>query len=202
MDKDEAVIKWYQEMYRLMWSMAWQYTNPRRIAMSPDDIFAELSLELVNVVYKYFIDKDGVEMKRILITSLRNRCLDLVKYEYYTHRKESADMLSLDADVRDGDAMSEWLVEAATQFNYFDLSGLLDALSDDGKALIHEVLEPSPRLNLQIDMSITRKRHVSPKGCWKVQLTPLMLRRTLGWDKCRFETTWVEVQTVLYAVCI
>jgi len=192
----QKVEYWYMELYRLMWAMVWDVANTERFFLQPDDVFAELSEELVKVVQHY--NKPDGEMKPLLIQSLRNRCTDLQVMEYHTHRNVIVD--SLDEDMgSDGDDTALYNVVPGLSFedSYFDVDELYKHLSDDGRLLVMEALDPSEHMIGQIDLAIMRKVTISEKGLWCIHPTKNMYRRALGWSVNRFEAAWDEVSEIV-----
>jgi len=207
-DNDEfqdMVQYWYRELYKLIWAIVWDYANLDRWQLQPDELFAELSAELVKVIHTYSGNGlDHSSIKKLIIVCLRNRCNDLVQMAYNTHRKAEDQMLSLDSD-DDGEpggyVDNIYMAErVGVRLSVFDLVSFEDSLSDDGKKLVGVVLDPGTRASQIFNLFITRKRVAGPKGHWKVEPTPLLLRRSLGWNKCRLDNAWDEVQQALESV--
>lgn len=179
----------YSDLYRLLWAMVWDYANPDRWQLEPDEIFAELSAELVKVVYKYHgMPLD--DMKRLVIVSMRHRCMDLAAMSYGTHRVAEQHIMDLD-DV---------LQEPGVEVKRFDLGELYDNLSDDGGALVSEVLNPGDRMLDVLRLVTMRKEATTTKGQWTLSPQPYMLQRALGWDTARFQAAWGEVRMVLSTI--
>jgi hypothetical protein len=180
-----------------MWAIVWDFARADRFYLKAEELHAELSAELVEVVLRYWDDeKPDDEMKRILIQSLRNRALDLVNKEFNTHRRAEGTMVSLDDAIEPGEDVTVF-ERVGIEDAYFDMEGFLGRLSSDGYWLVMEALEPSERMLEIIKLTEMRKRHISSKGLWCISVTGRMLRRALGWDIARFENAWEEVQDAL-----
>jgi cob(I)alamin adenosyltransferase len=198
-----TVEKIFAELYRLIWAIVWDYANPDRWLLDPEELFAELSCELVKVVTRYK-DKPYDELKSIVIVSLRNRCIDVITMAYKTHRRAESSMMSLDTDPEFDETNVSGIPRVSDRLgvvdSYFDLDGLYNMLSVDAKALVKEALSPSDRTLLQLGLVETRKAATSPMGYWKLEMTPLILQRSLGWDEQRLKDAWTEVTVVLNQV--
>lgn len=203
----EEVSYHFNALYRLMWSMVWDRANVDRWQLEPEEIFAELSAELVHIVATYGGNgKSRLEMKRILIVSLRNRATDLCVMAYGTHRRAEAGAWSLDGgsinipDSDGDDANCEvdlWDIAWSSSGNIQSLFNLEDEiadLSEDAQALVRmAVYQDDERFQDQLDLAETRKLAVSTKNQWGLEPTSLILRRALGWPKARFDNAWDEV---------
>jgi len=201
----EEVSYHFNELYRLMWSMVWDKANVDRWLLEPEEIFAELSAELVHIVKIYGGNgKSHSEMKRILIVSLRNRATDLCVMAYGTHRKAEIGAWSLDsgADVADSDDgtdqdMNLWDIAWSSSGSietFFNLEDEIADLSEDAQALIRmAVYQDDERFQDQLDLAECRKLAVSTENQWGLKTTPLILRRAMGWPKARFDNAWDEV---------
>lgn len=188
MSEDKTVKYWYHKLEKLMWAMVWDYANPDRWRLEPDELFGELSAELVEVVQTYQGQgKSEGDMYRLITTSLRNRCRDIACMEYNTHRRAEAAMESLDNP--------DFAGEAGVFDSHINIELL--SLSNDAARLVDEVLNPSERYRQHLELVCLRKQTISSKGHWKLHTTPWILQRSLGWGKERFESAWKEVATSL-----
>lgn len=192
--KDEVDIEYqklvetlYNDLEGLIWSMAWEINNPDRWQLEAREVFGDLVAELAKVVASYYGRKDYKSLYYLCIKSLRNRKNDLLSMAYLTNRKNEAIALSLD-DLEDTVGESE---------EYFDLDAFLDELSNDAKKLVFEALWPSPKTIFYTQLTAARKDVVSPSGKWKITITPLILRRSLGWSERRVNSAWKQVSDVL-----
>ncbi len=192
------VDEYYKKLYKLMWAMVWEFANHDRWLLQPDEIFGDLSLELVKVV-GINIDKPDSELKNILIVSLRNRCIDLVTMAYNSHRSAEASMLSLSnaGDDPDDDVIINGIPSHPGPEDMLNIEDFIASLSDDARILVNEVLHPGDRMIAQLDLSVMRKISTSPKGCWTLKMTPLIAQRALGWNRDRILCAWEEVKTAL-----
>lgn len=179
----------YEDLHGLIHAMAWDITNNDRWQLNHDEVYQDLSAELVRVVSIYR-NKPYNELYRLVITSLRNRKSDLLKTVYLTHRQSEQTMQSLD-DMVDTVGYTD---------SSFDMDGLLSTLSSDAKKLVFEVIYPSSKTLYQLDVSAERKRTVSNTDSWKISITPLILRRSLGWNRKRVEMAWKEVSAAIAAM--
>jgi len=195
-----TVEKIFTDLYRLMWAIVWDYANSDRWLLEPDELFAELSCELVKVVARYK-DKPYNELKAIVVVSLRNRCIDVITMAYKTHRQAESTMMSLDTDPEFEETNVSGIPRVSDRLgvvdSYFDLDGLYGMLSVDARTLVKEALGPSDRTLLQLNLVETRKAATSPMGYWKLEMTPLVLQRSLGWDEQRLKDAWTEVTCAL-----
>lgn len=189
---------WFAELYRLMWAMVWETSNSARFYLNPEDMFAELSAELVYVVRHYNGELDHDDMKAVLITSLRNRCRDLMRMEYGTHRQEEYDVESLDEELPgwEGVTLADKLSRPGVDELYF-LPDFLDALSDDAWALVMEVLDPSEKLMDELALTAMRKAFVGSLGYWVISINKRVCQRALGWPDNRIDNAWEEVERAL-----
>lgn len=193
-EQAQEIERWFAELYRLMWAMVWDIGNSDRFYLDPQDVFADLSEELVKVVLRY-ADKGEDEMKPLLIVSLRNRCRDLLKMEFGTHRHAEMHNVSLDEDPEEGGFVN--LEHIGIENPHFDLDGFLIALSDDAYYVVDEVLQPSDRLLMEMQLTIMRKESISRSNGWTLRPTQRMYQRSLGWSEERFEIAWQEVCDLL-----
>lgn len=193
-DKIEAL---YIEIEKLMWAMVWDICNSDRWQLEADEVFGDLSLELVKVcqVYK---DKEGLELKSLVIKSLQNRIKDLAVMCYKTHRKAESSSVSLDTLRED----THWVGKSASieEMCNLDLEELRYQLSDDAWRLICETLWPSERTKWTLDLFVMRKKAISKNGGWKLKITPLIMERALGWSQSKLQNAWDEVSSVLLTV--
>lgn len=198
MTTTDRVDKYYKELYRLMWAMVWDYANHNRWMLQPDELFAELSLELVKVIDVYTDKADG-ELKNLLIKSLRNRCIDLVTMAYNTHRSAEATMMSLSSmiDFDDDSLAVVGMPSHSGPESLLNIDDFVASLSSDAGILIREVLNPSDRMLAQLDLFRLRKIATCPGKDWHIETNPLILQRALGWDKGRLTCAWEEVKTAL-----
>jgi hypothetical protein len=182
-DKIEAL---YEEIHDLMWAMVWDICNADRWQLEADEVFGDLSLELVKVcqVYK---DKDGLELKSLVIKSLQNRIKDLAVICYGTHRKAESNMLDID----------DLVSEPGNEISNLDLEELRYQVSDDAWRLICETLWPSERTKWTLDLFVMRKKAISKNGGWKLKITPLIMERALGWSQEKLQSVWEEVSSIL-----
>lgn len=191
----EEIEVYFGELYRLMWAMVWDYANPDRMRLAPDEMFAELSLELVKVVQRYGGNgRTHTEIVKIIKTCLRNRCADLYVMEHKTHRRAEELNVSLEEFDEDGPDLEEMLPAIPDSSTY----ELLDGLSGDAKQLATLALHPNDNLMRQVWLAVVRKKQVAPKWNWRLEMTPYMLQRALGWDGVRFGNAWEEVYQALY----
>ena len=175
----------YKDLEGLIWSMAWEIHNPYRWQLEAHEVFGDLSAELAKVVASYYGKKDYKSLYYLCIKSLRNRRNDLLSMAYLTNRKNEAIALSLDDDdLEDTIGESE---------EYFDLDAFLDGLDSDAKKLVFEALYPSPKTIFYTQLTMARKDAVSSLGKWRITITPLILRRSLGWSERRVNNAWKQV---------
>jgi hypothetical protein len=163
-------------------------------------------LELVKLVNRYH-EKPYIQLKRLSVTSMRNRVHDLATACYLTNRKAEAHMGSLDADQDDGDGsdvleshnvrMASNGNQAAGFDNVFNLDEFCEGMSDDAKELVKEVLFPGERTGYHLWLTAQRKQMVAPKGFWTLTITPLIMARGLGWTHERMSAAWSEVSAVI-----
>jgi len=202
----EEVSYHFNELYRLMWSMVWDRTNGEHWLLDPEEIFAELSAELVHIVATYGGNgKSRLEMKRILIVSLRNRVTDLCVMAYGTHRKAEIGACSLNdgsVNISDGTDDDDYGVDlwdidwssSSSAKTFFNLEDEIADLSEDAKALVRmAVYQDDERFLDQLELAECRKLAVSTENQWGLEPTSLILRRALGWPKARFDDAWDEV---------
>lgn len=184
------------DLHRLMWLMVWDVANNERWQLEPEEVYAELCLELVALVDRYH-DKAYDELKRISVTSLRNRIYDLASACYLTNRKHEAGVLSIDytPDDQDSDTLEE-TTEVTSQLP-FSMDEFCDGMSEDARTLVNEVLFPSERTAHFLKLTAQRKRTVSPKGYWTLTITPLIMARSLGWPMKRLQAAWKEISNVI-----
>lgn len=202
-DTNAIVEAALHDLERLMWAITWDIANEDRWLLEPDEVFGELSLELVKTIHTY-AGKPYNELKSLAVVCMRNRAHDLVATCYFTHRKHEATMQSLD-DVNDdtddvataGDDSGPGYVQIGVNIEYFDKTGLMQKLSSDGQALVNEVLNPSVRSRQIIDLVSMRKAHVSDKNMWAITPTKWLMQRIMGWDDRRIDIAWAEVSKAL-----
>lgn len=191
----EEVEVYFAELYKLMWLMVWDYVNPVRMRLQAEELFAELSAELVHVVATYGDNGHTHEdIIRVAKTCMRNRLMDLYVMEYHTHRKEESFNVSLDEYDDEEFDQHEFLVQSGSGFKLFEF---LELLSADGCALAGLVLHPNENLMVQLRLAVARKRAISPKCMWSIEPNKNILRRALRWDKQRFDNAWEEVKSAL-----
>ena len=194
----EEVAYHFDDLYKLLWSMTWDKSNTDYWLLEPGEIFAELSAELVHIVSTYGGNgKSRLEMKRILIVSLRNRATDLCVMAYGTHRQAEIGSCSLDAPDDEPDVEAyydvDWASTSSVQ-TYFDLEDEIIDLSEDAKELARMALyQDDERFRYQIELAEDRKLAISTRDQWELKPTKLILRRALGWPKGRFRKAWREV---------
>lgn len=173
----------FEEIRHLMTLMAMDITNPGHWQLNFEDALADLFAKMVEVVWEYE-DKPFGELKAIVIKSLHNHKVTLLRRCYGTHRVAELRMEDLD-DVED---------QASEDFRYFALDDFLASLpSEDSRSLVLEILRPSMRTRFFIELTIMRKMVTSDNGGWKVSLTPLLMERALGWTEQRLTVAWKEV---------
>jgi len=185
----ELVEMLYADIGKLMWAMVWDIANEDRWQLNADEVYGELCMELTHVVNKYH-KKPYSQLKALAVTSIRNRIKDIKKALWLTYRKDEEFALSLEDISSVPGVVTEW----------FDLEGLLNSLSDDGKKLVFEVLYPSASTMRQILISAQRKKSVSKRDAWSVSPNKLILRRSLGWTSSKLEIAWAEVSTALASI--
>jgi len=194
MPDEPDVLYYFNELYRLMWVVTWDHANPQYWMLEPEEIFAELCEVLVRAVGIYGGNgKPPKEMKRILMACVRNHAKDLCTMAYGTHRSEELAAVSMDDDDEEVDESDIFWASSSTTIDYCDVDALIEELSEDAEALVREVLDPGPRFNDQLELTVRRKVAISPKNQWKVRVTPLVLRRAIGWPQARFNNAWEEV---------
>lgn len=181
----------YDDLQRLLWAMTWDLANEQRWQLEPDEIFAELCLELVKVAERYG-DKPYTEVKSLCVVCCRNRISDLATSNYITHRKVEANTLSLDDD--------ELEIEIGADDAYFDFAEFMSQLSADAQKLVTEVLKPSERACTLYELSCMRKRQVLQTGNWMVSVEPRFMQRVMGWPKFRLNQAWNEVTQAVQAL--
>jgi hypothetical protein len=196
------------DLGKLMWSMVWDVANHDRWMLEPDEVHAELCLELVKLVGKYH-QLPYPDLKEVCKTSLRNRVKDLASMCYLTNRRAEARMLSLDAGSDDDHDNHDTSLELApfttgtfsTAYNKsytiddnrFDLDEFCDGMSDDAKVLVREVLWPSKRTAYFLWLAAQRKQQACTKGFWTLTITPIIMTRSLGWTSERLKAAWSEI---------
>ena len=180
----EIVAELFEELHNLIWAMVWDICNPTRWQLEAQEVFAELSKELVEVCVVYDGKPYG-ELKKLAITSMRNRVKDLAVMVYKTHRSAESDI----ADIDD--------VSVPVEIDYFDLEYVCTKLSTDACRLVQEVLWPSERVVFFMELSRVKKEAISNKNLWSMKITPLFMERALGWSRERLENAWQEVVFVL-----
>lgn len=176
--------KLYDDLQRLLWAMTWDLANDQRWQLEPDEIFAELCLELVKVVERYG-DKPYIELKSLCVVCCRNRVSDLATSNYITHRKAEATTLSLDDD--------ELEVDVGAEDAYFDVTAFTAGLSSDARALVMEILHPSDRAHSLYELACLRKQQVMSTMNWAVAIEPKFMQRVMGWPQFRLARAWNEV---------
>lgn len=198
------VVRLLDDLGKLMWAMVWDVANHDRWALAPDEVHAELCLEMVKVVNRYSV-KPYDELKRLCVTCMRNRVHDLATAYYLTNRKAEAKSVSLDAGFEDDGTDNDnhvgvyESIQAAPDI-LFDLDEYTEGMSDDAKALIKEVLNPSERTMYFLQLVEQRKRFTSPKGFWTITITPAVMARSMGWSWDRLRMAWDEVSYVVSGV--
>ena len=190
----------YEELYRLIWAMVWDGVNDNVWLLNSDELFGELTLELVKIVGHY-LGKPYLELKALAITSMRYHLRSLLTKIYGTHRAAEVNMGSLSEDgssliSNDGEVE---LVELGYCVYRFDLGEFVSGLSDDAKHVVLEVFNPSSRTLELMDLSDIRKRFVSSKGYENYKVTSSTLRRCMGWDNKRYKSACSEVAVALGA---
>lgn len=206
--RNQALVeRLLDDLGKLMWSMVWDVANHNRWQLEAEEVHAELCLELCKLVNRYG-DKPYVELKRICVTSMRNRVHDLATACYLTNRKAEGLVYSLDSDQDDnpmrGDVTLEYGPPCFSKEKYeeyavgcddknFDMDEFCDGMSDDARCLVHEILFPSERTAYFLWLTVQRKQVVSPKGFWTLTITPAILTRSLGWPASRLKIAWAEV---------
>lgn len=181
--------KLYDDLQRLLWAMTWDLANDNRWQLEPDEIFAELCLELVKTAEKY-VDKPYTEIKALVVVCCRHRVYDLATMNYSTHRKAEATALSLDDD--------ELNLDVGVEVEYFDATAFMSKLSPDAKRLVAEILHPSERTQQLYELSCLRRKSTS-KGDWSIGINPGLMQRALGWPQYRLNAAWNEVTQALQA---
>lgn len=174
--------KMFDEIKHLMRVMAVDIANPSYWQLAFDEVLAELYYKMVEVVWQYE-DKPFDELKALVIKSLHNHKVTLKRRLYGTHR-------SLELGAIDLDLIEDCVASTMSTFILADF--LASLTSDDSRALIQEMLQPSERTKWFIELSIIRKQATSPNSGWAIAITPLLMERALGWDKQRLETAWEQ----------
>jgi len=194
----ELVAILYDELYRLIWTMVWDGANSNVWLLNPDELFGELTLELVKIV-DHYLGKPYLELKALAITSMRNHLRSLLAKIYGTHRVAEVSMGSLSEDgsslVSNNGEVE--LVELGYVFQRFDLGEFMHGLSDDARRMVIEVFKPSNRTLDLMDLSDIRKSFVSCKGFENYKVTLSTFRRCMGWDIKRYESACNEVTLAL-----
>jgi len=202
--------EWYEELHNLMWAMCWDRANGDYWLLDPEEMFAELSVELVHLVQRYGGNgKSRDEVKRILIVSMRNRISDLCIMAYRTHRSAEIGALRLwdgsiesdnDNSLNPDDEMPmgaevEWTsVSSVPMHSYVDMEDDIIDLSSDAQELLYMAMyQDDERLHQQMELAEMRKLATTSKNQWSIRPTPLIFRRALGWPKDRFKAAWNEV---------
>lgn len=202
------VIQLLDDLGKLMWAMVWDVANHDRWQLAPEEVHAELCLEMVKVVRRYH-SKPYEELKKLCVVCMRNRVHDLATACYLTARKAEAKMISIDNPLAKWDtdsnlSDSDGEVDGVDTFHVlhgggvvqdiiFDIDDYTDGMSDDAKALVREVLNPSERTIYFLALSEQRKRFASPKGFWTMTITPAIMVRSMGWTWDRLRAAWSEV---------
>lgn len=206
--RNQALVeRLLDDLSKLMWTMVWDVANPDRWMLDAEEVYAELCLELVKLVNRYHA-KPYIDLKRLCVVSLRNRVHDLATACYLTNRKAEAHMYSLDSGTEDdqtsrGDSNLDTYQAfptgtygegyASSVDNIFDIDDFTDGMSEDAKALIAAVLNPSERVCYFLNLTACRKQTVNKKGMWTLTITPLIMARAMGWTSNRLKTAWAEV---------
>ena len=185
--RDRLVIRMYAEIENLMRAMARDIANPSCWQLAVDEVLGELTLKMVTVVYHYD-DKPFSELKALVIKSLHNFKSDLRASVYDTYR--SNEIGALDVDENEDRIPGETGI--------FLMSDFLDELpSEDSRLLVKEILEPSTITRRHMELTIIRKIATSDNGGWQMDITPLLMERALGWNRCRLKQAWEDVSNVL-----
>lgn len=197
-DEPDEVLYYFNELYRLMWCVTWDHANPQYWMLEPEEIFAELCEVLVRTVGHYGGNgKPPDEMKRILMTCIRNHAKDLCAMTYGTHRSEELAAASLDDEDEVVVESNIFWISSGGTIDYCDVDTLVEELSEDAEVLVRQVLDPGPQFRDQLELTVRRKIAISPKNKWKVRVTPLVLRRAVGWPQARFDNAWEEVASLV-----
>ncbi len=183
--------KLYDDLQRLLWAMTWDLANDQRWQLEPDEIFAELCLELVKTVERYG-NKPYMELKALTVVCCRNRVSDLATSNYITHRKAEATTLSLDDD--------ELEVDVGADDVYFDVDAFVMCLSPDARALVMEILHPSDRANDLYALACLRRQQAMSTMNWAVAVEPKFMQRVMGWPQFRLAYAWNEVIQAVQAL--
>lgn len=183
----EVTTELFLELEKLLWAMTWDACNPERWMLCADEVFGELSAELVNVV-DHYQGKPYNELKALAIVSCRNRTRDLISMCYDTHRKAETGMLDIDDDD---------FIEPPIQRQRFDIKEFLDNLTEDAQRLVLECLWPGDKTKFHLKLVEARKRFTAEKGLWQLKITPQLMMRALGWSRERLDQAWLEVMTEL-----
>lgn len=204
----QLVERLLDDLGKLMWTMVWDVANHDRWLLDPEEVHAELCLELVKLVIRYG-NKPYIELKSLCVTSLRNRVKDLANACYKTYRKAEASIASLDnsdSDCDDDVSLEESLEADEDAFssrytpgvdNLFNIAEFCELLSDDAKSLVQEVLNPSERTMYFLGLTAERRRITNPKGFWTLTITPLIMTRSMGWEYSRLKKAWSEIGRAL-----
>lgn len=206
-------ISLLDDLGKLMWAMVWDVANHDRWALEPEEVHAELCLEMVKVVKRYHA-KPYDELKRLCVICMRNRVRDLATAQYLTNRKAEARMISLESSQEDDQRATDVSMEyvqarptgrygdnyAMSFDNIFDVDEFTSGLSEDATALVKEVLNPGERTMYFLQLAETRKRQSSPKGFWTLTITPAIMVRSMGWTWDRLKSAWGEVSCLVGGV--
>lgn len=200
----DLVEQVHKDLEKLVWKMAYDAANSDvNWRFDPDELAGELFMEMVKVC-NHYPDLDLVELKSVVVVSLRNRVSDIRRMVYGTHRQAETTMLSLDYvgdDEGEGyDRDNYENLFGKEDAAYFDLPGFIDSLPDDARQLVLEVLWPCDRTRFHMDLFHTRKLENCHSDNWEFRLTPLIMARALGWGIRRLQDAWEDVHYALTLV--
>ena len=191
----DATEMMYVDLSPLLQNMA------RRAAPSMgedwEDVFSELLEELVKCCKKYS-EKMGDELKRLIVQSAKNRIYELRSRNLTTHRSAEQTMLSLEAgDDEDGDGAhcKYRSLHPATQDFY--MIEILDCMGADARAMMGEILNPSPRALFHFSLQEHRKRSTALRGMECHHLNAEVMASAMGWSYARTKLAWNEIYEVL-----
>lgn len=163
-----------------------------------EDVYSELLEELVKCCRKY-TTKEGDELKRLIVQSCKNRIYELRSRNLTTHRSAEQTMLSIEAGEQDedGDGMhcAYRNIQPATQDFY--MIEVLDCMGTDARAMMEEILNPSPRALFHFSLQEHRKRSTALRGMECHHINAEVMASAMGWSYARTKLAWQEIYSVL-----
>ena len=163
-----------------------------------EDVFSELLEELVKCCKKYS-EKMGDELKRLIVQSCKNRIYELRSRNLTTHRSAEQTMLSLEAGEQDEDGDGAHCkyrnIQPAVQDFY--MIEVLDCMGNDARAMMEEILNPSPRALFHFSLQEHRKRSTALRGMECHYLNAEVMASAMGWSYSRTKAAWQEIYSVL-----